>query len=180
MKKCKISTRIWQRCEHVPGRKGCKRSGRGDSDAATWKGKTRKLCGAVQWTLLGSSDVGAVLCILERQEQQVLSNTRSKSSPGSTGVQVFKSRREGSLGRRLGMGENMLGTMGKMASPPCAAGTKNVECERCCGRFTEGNSSGFQNARRNAVKRRKANDIRFLQMEAATREDGENMKKEEK
>ena len=46
--------------------------------------------------------------------------------------------------------------MGKTASPPHAAGTRNVRCKRCCGRFTKGNSSGVQNARRNAVQRGRA------------------------
>ena len=42
-----------------------------------------------------------------------------------------------------------------------AAGTRNVRCKRCCGRFTEGNS-GVQNARRNAVQRGKRKRTPFL------------------
>ena len=42
------------------------------------------------------------------------------------------------------------------------------------------NTSGSQNARRNACQRGKANEICFSQMEAAKREDRANMKKEAK
>ena len=38
---------------------GCKRSGRGDSDLASWRGKERKLCVAVKRMLLWSSHSGA-------------------------------------------------------------------------------------------------------------------------
>ena len=65
--------------------------------------------------------------------------------------------------------EYMPGTMVRWLLLPFAAGTRSVRCKRCCGRFTEENS-GVQNARRNAVQRGKANELLFLQMEAAKRE----------
>ena len=72
------------------------RSGRGDSDLASWRGKARTLCVAVLRMLLGS------LCFWRDTSSKALSYSRSKISPGSTELQPFQSRRQEQNSRKLG------------------------------------------------------------------------------